>query len=140
MSSSSAHSSSSSHSGSSHSDTLLQLENVIEKHPKDTLPHSADALPHLVDVPSSHEDTEPENSPIPPRNRSAGRDVHIFNASDRSTSIGGLILTNGITNANLHAMTEIFVILEAEYILRNESDIIIEKDDSTLLPGNYYID
>jgi len=60
MSSSSAHS----RSGSSHSDTLLQLENIIEDHPKDTLlhspdtllyfadalPHSTYALPHLTDT------------------------------------------------------------------------------------------
>ncbi|KAH8647056.1 HNH endonuclease-domain-containing protein [Tricladium varicosporioides] len=90
---------------------------------------------------------------MPPLNRSKGRDVHIFDASDRNTSIGGLILTAGVTNANLYAMIEIFVIfdgedilqnessiaIEGEYILRNESSIAIEKDDSMLLPGNYYI-
>ena len=76
---------------------------------------------------------------MPPHNRSAGRNVHIFDASDRSTSIGGLILTAGVTNANLYAMIEIFVFFEGEYILRNESDITIEKDNSLLLPGNYYI-
>ena len=77
---------------------------------------------------------------MPPRNRSKGRDVHIFDASDRDTSIGGLILTAGATNANLYAMIEIFVIFNGEYILRNERDTTIEKDDSALLPGNYYID
>jgi hypothetical protein len=76
---------------------------------------------------------------VPPLDRSAGRNVHIFDARYRDTSIGGLILTNGITNANLHAMIEIFVIFKSEYVLRNESDVKIEKDDSTLLPGNYYI-
>jgi uncharacterized cupin superfamily protein len=127
--SSSAHSSSGS---SSHSDSLLQLENIIEKQSNDTLPHSADAPSPL------REDTQP--SPMAPQNRSAGRDVHIFDASDRSTSIGGLILTAGVTNANLHAMIEIIVFLDGEYILRNESGITIKKDDSLLLPGNYYID
>ncbi|KAH8659263.1 hypothetical protein BGZ60DRAFT_382280 [Tricladium varicosporioides] len=77
---------------------------------------------------------------MPPRNRSLGRDVHIFGASDRSTSIGGLILTAGVTNANLYTMVEIFVLFDGEYILRNESSIIVEKNDSPLLPGNYYID
>ena len=76
---------------------------------------------------------------MPPRNRSKGRDVHIFDASDRDTSIGGLILTAGVTNANLYTMIEIFVIFNGEYILRNESDTTIEKDDSLLLPGNYFI-
>jgi hypothetical protein len=75
-----------------------------------------------------------------PHNRSAGRDVHIFDTRDRSTSIGGLILTAGVTNTDLYAMIEIFVIFNGEYILRNESDITIDKDDSIVLPGNYYID
>jgi len=77
---------------------------------------------------------------MPPYNRSTVRDVHIFDISDRDTSIGGLVLTAGVTNANLYAMIEIFVIFNGEYILRNESDTTIEKDNSLLLPGNYYID
>jgi hypothetical protein len=117
---------SSSHSGSSypdasHSDTLLQLENIIEQHPtKESLPQSADALPHPADVPlhlvdasSSPPSEHTQPSPRPPFNPSAGRDVHIFDASNRGTSIGGLILTAGITNANLYAMVEIFVSLTA---------------------------
>ena len=87
-----------------------------------------------------HEDTQPEDFAMPPYDRSAGRDVHIFDAKDRSTSIGGLVLTNGVTNANLYNMIRIFVFFSSEYILRNERDITIEKDDSPLLPGNYYID
>ncbi|KAG4444160.1 hypothetical protein IFR05_000389 [Cadophora sp. M221] len=159
--SSSAYSSSgsSSHSGSlyldsSHSNSLLQLENIIEDHPKDTLPHSADALPHSVDAlphsadalphladtppsPLLHKDTR---SKMPPRDRSRGRDVHIFDARDRNTSIGGLILTAGITNANLYAMIQIFVIFEGEYSLQNESNVTILRDNNfLLLPGNYYI-
>jgi hypothetical protein len=142
---------------SSQSDTLLQNE-IIEEHPKDGLQNEIieedpkDTLQHLADSPSFllHEDTR---STMPPLNRSRGRNVHIFDASDRNTSIGGLILTAGVTNANLYAMIEIFVIfdgedilqnessiaIEGEYILRNESSIAIEKDDSMLLPGNYYI-
>lgn len=75
-----------------------------------------------------------------PRNRSRGRNVHIFDASDRENSIGGLILTAGVTNANLYTMIEIFIIFNSEYILRNESDTTIERDNSPLLPGSYYID
>jgi hypothetical protein len=78
---------------------------------------------------------------MPPRDRSGRRDVHIFDARDRNTSIGGLILTAGVTNANLHAMIEIFVIFKSEYSLQSESNVTIAKDDnSLLLPGNYYID
>jgi hypothetical protein len=77
---------------------------------------------------------------MPPRDRSGGRDLHIFDARDRNTSIGGLILTAGITNANLYAMIEIFVIFKSEYSLQSESNVTIARDDnSLLLPGNYYI-
>ncbi|KAE8440390.1 hypothetical protein EG329_008177 [Mollisiaceae sp. DMI_Dod_QoI] len=93
-------------SGSSQSDTLL-LNEIIEEHPKDT-------LQHLADSPSLHEDTR---STMPPRNRSRRRNVHIFDARDRSTSIGGLVLTAGVTNTNLYAMIEIFVIFGGEDIL-----------------------
>jgi hypothetical protein len=71
--------------------------------------------------------------------RSKHRNVHIFNASDRNTTIGGLILTDGVTNANLYAMVEIIVIATSDFTLRNESDVVIEKDSSSLQPGNYYI-
>jgi hypothetical protein len=71
--------------------------------------------------------------------RSKHRNVHIFNASDRNTTIGGLILTDGVTNANLYAMVEIIVIATSDFTLRNESDVIMEKDSSPLQPGNYYI-
>ncbi|KAH8674538.1 HNH endonuclease-domain-containing protein [Tricladium varicosporioides] len=120
-----------SNSGSSQSDILLQNE-ISEKHSQDTLLHSGES-------PSSqllHEDTRSTKAP---HDRSAGRDVHIFDASDRSTSIGGLILTAGVTNANLYNMIEIIAFFDGEYILQNESGIAIEKDNSTLLPGNYYI-
>ncbi|KAG9234972.1 HNH endonuclease-domain-containing protein [Amylocarpus encephaloides] len=59
--------------------------------------------------------------------RSKHRNIHIFNASDRNTTIGGLILTDDI------------VIATSDFTLRNESDVIIEKDSSLLQPGNYYI-
>ncbi|KAF1813960.1 hypothetical protein P152DRAFT_465712 [Eremomyces bilateralis CBS 781.70] len=46
---------------------------------------------------------------MPPRNRSLGRDVHIYDVNDRTTVLGGLILTNGVTNANFYSMVEIIV-------------------------------
>jgi hypothetical protein len=118
---------------------ILQSEDALP-HLADALPYPADALPHLADTPPSpllHEDTR---SKMPPRDRSGGRDLHIFDARDRNTSIGGLILTAGITNANLYAMIEIFVIFKSEYCLQSESNVTIARDDnSLLLPGNYYI-
>ena len=77
---------------------------------------------------------------MPSVNRSRGRNVHIYNANDATTELGGLILTSGVTNANFYAMVEIFVFFASEYVLRSESNVIIEKDDSVLLPRNYYVD
>ena len=120
-------------------DIFLQSEDALP-HLADALPHPADALPHLADTPPSpllHKDTR---SKMPPRDRSRRRDVHIFDGHERNTSIGGLVLTAGITNANLYAMIEIFVIFISEYSLQSESNVMIAKDDnSPLLPGNYYI-
>ncbi|KAH8687300.1 HNH endonuclease-domain-containing protein [Tricladium varicosporioides] len=133
---------------SSHSDSFLQLENNNIKvhedtlsHPKDVLaqppagglPHPAGTLPH------------PEDSTVSSRNRSQHRNVRIFDASDRNTTVGGLILTkennntNCVTNANLYAMVEIIVVVTTNFTLRNESEITIQMDNSPLQPGDYYI-
>ena len=120
-------------------DALPPLRDALP-HLADAPPYPADALPHLADIPPSpllHKDTR---SKMPPRDRSRRRDVHIFDGHERNTSIGGLVLTAGITNANLYAMIEIFVIFISEYSLQSESNVMIAKDDnSPLLPGNYYI-
>lgn len=76
---------------------------------------------------------------MPVSNRSARRNVHIFDARDQSSSIGGLRVSNGVTYANFHAMIEIFVLFDGDYTLQNESGITVEKNESPLQPGNYYI-
>jgi hypothetical protein len=141
---------------SSHSDTLLQLENGIKEH-EDTLPHPKDIFSKpgdifslLEDAPQLHEDTlphpddslslsQPTDATMLGGSRSKGLDVHIFDASDPNTTIGGLILTNGVTNINLYTMVEIIVIFESEFALQNEDNITIPKDNDPLQPGNYYI-
>jgi hypothetical protein len=152
MSSSSAHSSSgpgSSHPDFSHSDSLLQLENNNIKEHEDTLSHPKDILPQPEDALTPHETTlphladtlsQPKESTMSGNNRSRGRNVHIFDESDRRTSIGGLKLptdnTNnnlaiGVTNSNLYTMIEVFVFFKHDYVLRDESNTAVEKDDST---------
>jgi hypothetical protein len=83
---------------------------------------------------------------MPAANRSGGRDVHIYDAKNPETVIGGLILTNGITNANLYSMVDILIVtlgpLELLYELRlgGEGGIMVERDNiNPLQPGNYYI-
>src|SRR5579862_9612050 len=77
------------------------------------------------------------NMPAP--DRSAGRNVHVYDAKDPDTVIGGLILTHGITNANFYSMMEIICIFDSVYFLRDEHGTTIQRDDSPLRPSKYYI-
>jgi hypothetical protein len=72
-------------------------------------------------------------------NRSVGRDVHIYDAKDPDTVLGGLVLTNGVTNANFYSMVEIFCIFDSDYFLRDEGGTTIQRDNHPLHPGKYYI-
>lgn len=74
-----------------------------------------------------------------PRDRSRGRDVHIYDIKDPSTVLGGLILENGVTNASFYSMVEILVLFSSDFELEHESNTKIEKDNDPLRPGNYYI-
>ena len=87
-------------------------------------------------------------------NRSRGRDVHIYDAKDRVTLLGGLILTNGVTKANFHSMVEIFLLFESPFSIQFETTATLEtnddslsrekyatleRNDEPLSPGNYYV-
>lgn len=74
-----------------------------------------------------------------PRGRSAGRDVHIYDDRDHETELGGLILTNGVTNANFHQMLGILFPSEGSMDVRHNDDTYIGSDESPLRPGNYYL-
>ena len=83
-------------------------------------------------------------STMPPVNRSGGRNVHIYDNKNRTTVLGGLILSPGVTNANFYAMIRIFVKFTPRnysrtFSLRNESRITIQENHQPLQPGNYYI-
>lgn len=51
--------------------------------------------------------------------RSLGRNAHIYNSNDPATELGGLVLTNGITNANFYSMVEIICIFDCGYFIRD---------------------
>jgi hypothetical protein len=82
-----------------------------------------------------------------PANRSRGRNVHIYDANDPTAVLGGLRLTNGVTNADFYSMVEILIIPtddfslqdESYFFLQDESNIKIERDGHALLSGKYYI-
>ena len=74
-----------------------------------------------------------------PRDRSRGRNVQIYDAKDRTTVLGGLILANGVTNTNFYFMVEIIVLFTTDFELRDEGDTKIERNNDPLQPGMYYI-
>ena len=83
-------------------------------------------------------------STMPPIDRSADRNVHIYNDNDRTTVLGGLILNPGVTNTNFYAMIRIFVefkppSLSHTFSLRDQSRTTIQENHPPLQPGNYYI-
>lgn len=78
-------------------------------------------------------------STMAPRDRSRGRNVQIYDAKDHTSVLGGLILTNGVTNANLYSMIEIVVLFTTDFEIRDEGDTKIERNDDPLQPGVYYI-
>jgi hypothetical protein len=80
------------------------------------------------------------DAPTMPVDRSLGRDVFIYGANDPDNVLGGLILTNGVTNANFYAMVEIIIIFTGGFSLLNGDGIKIERNDRPLQPGNYFID
>jgi hypothetical protein len=74
-----------------------------------------------------------------PAPRSVGRDVHIHDANNADVVLGGLVLTPGVTNANFYSMVEILIIFTSSFILQDERGTKIERDDSPLQPGKYFI-
>jgi len=76
---------------------------------------------------------------MPPINRSLGRNVHIYDDKHPDSVIGGLVLTNGITNGNFYSMVEILIIFTSAFLLRDEGGVELKKDNRPLQPGKYYI-
>lgn len=72
-------------------------------------------------------------------NRSLGRDVHLYDANDPAVELGGLVLTNGVTNANFYLMVEVICIFDRGYSIRDEGGTTIQRDDHQLQPGNYFV-
>ncbi|KAF2187479.1 hypothetical protein K469DRAFT_705164 [Zopfia rhizophila CBS 207.26] len=80
---------------------------------------------------------QPQRPTMPPINRSAGRNVHIYDPNDPDTVLGGLVLTPGVTNANFYSMVEIIVIFSGTFFLYDGGETKIERDDYPLQPGNH---
>jgi hypothetical protein len=63
-------------------------------------------------------------------------DIHIHDVNDPAMVLGGLILTNGVSNANLYSIVDIICIFDTSFFLRDDSGLEIQH---ALQPGNYYI-
>jgi hypothetical protein len=81
----------------------------------------------------------PQTITMAPRDRSRGRTVHIYDAKNPATVIGGLIVTNGVTNTSLYSMMEILVLFTSTFELYDENEAKIQRNDEPLQPGKYYI-
>jgi hypothetical protein len=53
-------------------------------------------------------------------NRARGRNAFIYDANDPDKVLGGLVLTNGVTNANLYSMVEIMIIFDGGFSQHDE--------------------
>ncbi|PUU84241.1 hypothetical protein B9Z19DRAFT_1112001 [Tuber borchii] len=71
--------------------------------------------------------------------RSIGRNVHIYDARDPETILGGLIVTDGMTNTNFYSMVDIVFIFTTSYTLRLKSRTTIKRNDHPLREGSYFI-
>src|SRR6266516_5315159 len=78
---------------------------------------------------SPSEASKPLDAPtIPAGDRALDRDVFIYDAKDSNKVLGGLVLTNGVTNANFYSMVEIMIIFSGGFSLLNGSGIKIKKN------------
>ena len=59
------------------------------------------------DPPSKASDSLVLQTSTMPINRLRGRNVHIYDAKNPTVVLGGLILSNGVTNRNLYSMLDI---------------------------------
>ncbi|PUU82974.1 hypothetical protein B9Z19DRAFT_965889 [Tuber borchii] len=72
--------------------------------------------------------------------RALGRNVHIYSARDTNTVLGGLVATDGMTNANFYSMVEIIFIFDSDYTLcRKKSGTTVPRDNDLLQAGKYLI-
>jgi len=82
---------------------------------------------------------EDSQTNMPPADRLAFRDTYIY-ASDRlDTMLGGLWASEGITNANLYSMLEIFCFFTDTFHLHDDRKQLVGRDGQQLQPGNYFV-
>jgi len=71
--------------------------------------------------------------------RSIGRNVHLYDAKDRGTVLGGLILTSGVTKSNFYSMVEILLLFQSSFTIGHENSATLVRNEEPLAPGKYYV-
>jgi len=72
-------------------------------------------------------------------NRSTIHNTFIYSSDDLNVLLGGLWVTEGITNANLYFMIEIFCTFSDNFDLQYHCGPLVERDNSQLQPGDYFV-
>ncbi|KAF2473230.1 uncharacterized protein BDR25DRAFT_302191 [Lindgomyces ingoldianus] len=80
----------------------------------------------------------PPRSIMPLINGLFRRDSHIYDANDSNAALGSLVLTPGVTNANLCLITKTVSICTSTFYLQDEHQSRIGKDNR-VQPGKHYI-
>ncbi|KAK0731142.1 hypothetical protein B0H67DRAFT_653743 [Lasiosphaeris hirsuta] len=73
--------------------------------------------------------------------RALARDIFIYDLQDFDTLLGALVLTAGMTNANLYAIVNIIIDVSpppGHFILQDDNGETAAKDTQPLLPGAYF--
>jgi len=76
---------------------------------------------------------------MPHYNRAHRRDVFIYDSNHRDTLLGGLWIGEGVTNDNLYCMVDIICIFTDTFDIRDNNELLVERDEKPLQPGNYFI-
>ncbi|PUU80195.1 hypothetical protein B9Z19DRAFT_1123984 [Tuber borchii] len=74
-----------------------------------------------------------------PRDRSAYRNVFIYDSKNKTQVLGGLWAAGGITDAILYTMVETFCSMTDHYYLGDEDEEIVPRNQQQLQPGGYFI-
>jgi hypothetical protein len=71
-----------------------------------------------------------------PIDRSGGRNVHIYDAENPTVVLGSLILSNGITNANLYSMLDIFIVYKEPFSLEDKEPFLLQNKEGVRIKKN----
>ena len=76
---------------------------------------------------------------MPHVDRTPWHNTFIYCPNNYDNALVSLLATNGITNNNLHFMLEMICSFTDDYDLYNEEEELLERYETQLVSGNYYI-